>query len=218
MNNLNLTSAEFDRLLKAFASVVFLGALGFAFIQSYFFCVDLSSVILRSFSQALGIFAVIFTVFYKVAWRWPLIAKLMQKPIVHGVWIGKLRSDFGGSTDKKLELPIVFVLKQTYLTLSVQSFTASQQGESRLEALIRNVKTEASRLSYVFELRKIFPGANIVTSGAGDLRIESSGKILRGTYWTNTPTHGEIILELISHDCEYITCYEDAKIKWPNLL
>ncbi|MEG4675714.1 hypothetical protein, partial [Enterobacter cloacae] len=102
--------------------------------------------------------------------------------------------------------------------LSIQSFTERQEGESRLEALLRSSKTDVTRLCYVFELRKIFSGAHSITSGAGELKLAGDQLSLNGTYWTNTPTHGEITLRLITRDCEGISSYQDAKKRNITLL
>lgn len=216
MNNLSLTSTEFERLLKVFGTLTFGVTLLVAGMQIYFLNAEMETVVLRAFSTSLALSTMAFGIFYKSAWRWEKVAKWMQRPVVHGVWAGQLRSDYGGQSEGQLKLPIIFVVRQTYLTLSVQSFTTSQEGESRLEALIHNSKTEATRLSYVFELRKIYSGAKIMTSGAGELKLVGRGKKLKGDYWTNTPTHGELSLVLVSRECQGVTCYADALQKWPT--
>lgn len=214
MNNLSITTAELERLLKVFGWLLGLFWLAAFLIQWKCFNIAASSAAWRAFSPAVGGAILLFGVFYKVAWRWESLAKWMNRPIVHGIWKGELRSDFGLVDKSTLVIPIYFVVRQTYLTLSVQSFTDKQDGESRLEALLKNSKTEATRLCYVFELRKLYPGANLLTSGAGDLRLLSSGRELKGTYWTNTPTHGELILKLVSRDFDGIESFDDAQNKF----
>lgn len=214
MNNLSITTAELERLLKVFGWILGLFWLAAFLIQWKCFNIAASSAAWRAFSPAVGGAILLFGVFYKLAWRWERLAKWMNRPIVHGIWKGELRSDFGLVDKSTLVIPIYFVVRQTYLTLSVQSFTDKQDGESRLEALLKNSKTEATRLCYVFELRKLYPGANSLTSGAGDLRLLGSGQELKGTYWTNTPTHGELILKLVCRDCDGIESFDDAQNKF----
>jgi hypothetical protein len=126
-----------------------------------------------------------------------------------------LLSDYKRSKENPLEIPIIFVIRQTYLTLSIESFTRSQEGESKLEALIRNTRTESTRLSYVFELKRYYGSENKLTIGAGQLRLQDNNVVLRGSYWTNTPTHGELKLKLMSRDCNGIDCYEVAERLYP---
>lgn len=114
-------------------------------------------------------------------------------------------------------MPIVFVIRQSYMTISVQSFTAGQEGESHLEALIRNEKTEATVLSYVFELRHPYSPEARLVRGAGELKLVSNNRELRGLYWTDTPTHGSLTLVLVSNEVNGVACYEDALKKWPSI-
>jgi hypothetical protein len=214
MNNLSLTVTEFQRLLKVFAGLT---AIAWALIfltQWHLMDVEPPTAAWRSFTVALTVATFIFGVFYKVAWRSERIARWMRRPIVHGVWKGTLLSDYMTDKDHPLEVPIFFVIRQTYLTLSLESFTRSQEGESDLEALIQNARTESTRLSYVFELRRQFRGENKLTIGAGKLRLQDESTVLRGFYWTNTPTHGELKLKLVSRDCDGVDSYEVAERRW----
>lgn len=211
MNNISLTSAEFDRLLKVFGWLLGTLCLIIFIIQFFCFQTPAHTAAWKAFSLSLGLSVLFFGVFTKLAWRWSRLARWMSRPIVHGVWKGELQSDFGAIDGGRLTVPIFFVIRQTYLTLSIQSFTESQEGESRLEALLRSSKTDVTRLCYVFELRKLFSGAHSLTSGAGELKLSGDQRSLFGTYWTNTPTHGEIRLELVSRDCEGVASYQDVQ-------
>ncbi|WP_224788400.1 hypothetical protein [Pseudomonas fluorescens] len=172
----------------------------------------------RAISYGLTCITFLFGVFFKLAWRSPRIARWMRRPIVHGVWRGTLSSDFQQAGKSPLQIPIIFVIRQTYLTISIESFTKSQEGESKLEALIQNGRTEATRLCYVFELKRQYQGENKLTTGAGDLRLINDSKHLKGHYWTNSPTFGELQLELISRECSGVDCYEVAERKWPTTI
>ncbi len=211
MNNLSLTTVEFERLLKVFGWLLGLLGLLIFLIQWHFFQQSILFAAWKAFSLSLGLCVLFFGIFTKLAWRWRHLARWMNRPLVHGVWEGELKSDYGTVDGKRLVVPIFFVIRQTYLTLSIQSFTERQEGESRLEALLRSSKTDVTRLCYVFELRKIFSGAHSITSGAGELKLAGDQLSLNGTYWTNTPTHGEITLRLVTRKCEGISSYQEAK-------
>ena len=211
MNNLSLTTAEFERLLKVFGWLMGILGLLIFLIHWYYLQQPIPSAAWKAFSTSLGLCVLFFGVFSKLAWRWRHLAKWMNRPLVHGVWVGELRSDYGAFDGNRLVIPIFFVIRQTYLTLSIQSFTERQEGESRLEALLRSSKTDVTRLCYMFELRKIFSGAHSITSGAGELKLAGDQLSLNGTYWTNTPTHGEISLRLVTRDCKGIASYQEAE-------
>lgn len=210
MNNLSLTSAELERLLKVFGCL--LGAISLAIFLIQWKCLQTTaySAAWKAVSSSLALNMVLIGFFTKLAWRWQRLAQWMKRPLVHGIWKGELMSDYGSINGERSVIPIFFVIRQTYLTLSIQSFTERQEGESRLEAILRSSKTDITRLCYVFELRKVFSGAHSLTSGAGELKLAGDQLSLTGTYWTNTPTHGEIYLELIDRNCEGVASYKDA--------
>ena len=220
MNNLSLTAAEIERLVKA---LLYVGCAMFAAITAssvYFVGTPLLTAAWRALSPTVLLTSLLFGYFVSSAWRWPVVAAWMRRHLVHGVWAGKLTSDFkrpGELEATRVEIPIVFVIRQSYMTLSVQSFTPGQEGESRLEALIRNEKTEAAVLSYVFELRRPYSPEGKLTRGAGELKLVSNDQELRGLYWTDTPTHGSLVLRRVSDEVEGIACYEDAVRKWPSI-
>lgn len=217
MNNLSLTQSELQRLLKVYFSLVLAVALCLYFALTFLEYEPLTAA-WRAISYGLTCITFLFGVFFKLAWRSPRIARWMRRPIVHGVWRGTLSSDYKQTGKTPLEIPIVFVIRQTYLTISIESFTKFQEGESKLEALIQNGRTEATRLSYVFELRRQYQGENKLTTGAGDLRLINDSKHLKGHYWTNSPTFGELQLELISRECDGVDCFEVAERKWPSTI
>ena len=216
MTNLTLTAEELKRLMSSFAILFIAIVAALAFIQWHFLSAKPLTAVFRSISAALFVTSTVFYVFYRWAWHVGPIAKWMGRPMVSGVWLGYLNSDFGKtSSGKPTVKPIVLVIRQTYLTLSIQSFTDSQAGESKLEALIRNSRTETTRLAYVFELKNDYPGARKLTNGAGDLQLLTQDTILRGSYWTSSPTHGTLSLQLKCRDSDGVKCFQDATRRWP---
>jgi len=207
---MNLTHSEFERLLKAFGWM--LGTLWTAIflVQLTYFQTPATSAAWRAFGSALALSVLAFGALKKLAWRWKPLAKWMGRPCVHGVWQGELLSDYGATNDSRLVIPIFFVIRQTYLTLSIQSFTERQEGESQIEALFKNSKTNSTQLIYIFELRKSFSGSSSLIKGSGELKLSGNHLSLTGTYWTNTPTHGDINLKLISRKIDDVTTFQEA--------
>lgn len=214
MNNLSLTQSELQRLLKVYFGLVTTLAICL-YLALSFLGYEMLTAAWRAVSYSLTCITFLLGIFFKLAWKSPLIARWMRRPIVHGVWRGTLSSDYKKNNETYVKIPIIFVIRQTYLTISIESFTKYQEGESKLEALIQNGKTEATRLSYVFELRRQYRGENKLTTGAGDLRLINESKQLKGHYWTNSPTFGELQLDLISRECDGVDCFEVAESKWP---
>jgi len=158
------------------------------------------------------------TIFFVTwAWKWSWVAHLMHRSVVHGVWAGNLQSDFKNEGNSGVDLPIIFVIRQTYLTLSVRSLTQRQRGTSSLEVLVHDEKTQDTHLSYVFKLDQPWVPRGKYGYGAGELQLEAGGTILRGVYWTDSPTHGTLRLKHVSTDVEGISCFEDAEQKFPGI-
>lgn len=217
MNNLSLTKREMEALFKVFAGAAVLIFALIAVINVEEVKRDGAFAVWRFMSSALVVATLLLAYFTTNAWKRPWVAQRMGRPVVHGVWSGTLTSDYVSNGKTATKMPIVFVIRQTYLTLSLQSFTAGQEGESKLEALIHNAKTDAKRLSYVFELRRPYVAGSKLTSGAGDLKLQDNDQELKGLYWTDSPTHGSITLRRISNEVDGVSSFADALRKFPQI-
>ncbi|WP_334040439.1 hypothetical protein [Burkholderia ambifaria] len=217
MENFTLTEQQFNLLKKAFTATVVLLAGAVALVNIHFFQAPVNvTSLFRWFTTGLSVASFLFVIFYKWAWRIGPLPAWSGRPLLQGVWVGSLTSDYGQAPGTPpLTLPIVFVIRQTYLTLSLQSFTQSQTGDSRVEAIIRNARNNATRLAYVFELKNEYPGARKLVNGAGDLELLAGDTILKGSYWTSSPTHGSLIMQRVSTRPDEIKRFEDATQKWP---
>lgn len=219
MENVTLTADAFSAIKKGFAYVS--AALIFiVLLVRWHFGAELGlPEFFRAAGVAIGVASCIFWMFYRWCWRVGPLPTWLGRPIVHGIWIGKLSSDYGRDIGSApFEKHIVFVVRQTYLTLSIQSFTDRQVGESKVEALIQNKRTSSTRLAYVYELKNQYAGQSTLVNGAGDLNLiskASTALFLKGAYWTSSPTHGNLCLRRISDECEGIAEFSDAVRRWP---
>lgn len=215
MNLLSLTHQEFERLLKVFTTVTVLLTALVALVRWLGFGAPVVTAVWQSFTLALSASTLAFGFFSRWTWKSARLASWLKRPIVHGLWRGTLHTNYrapDGTTTPDIE--IAFVIRQTYLTLSIESYTRNQEGESKVEALLQNAKTEATRISYIFELRRQYQGENKLTAGAGELKLLDEGRRLKGHYWTNSPTQGDLELNLVTRDCEKVDCFEAAERSW----
>ncbi len=213
MQNLTLTRGELTQVLKVFAYAVLGVAASLTYLQCRYQGTEVLGAAARSVSIAMLLAGGGFVLFYRHAWRIGPLARWMKRPVVHGVWLGWLKS-----SRLDAPLPIVFVIRQTYLTLSIQSLTRDQEGCSRLEALISDARLDATWLSYVFELKKPYTNQSRLTRGAGELKLLKRGTVFSGLYWTDDQAHGTIKLERVSEDCSQVESFDDAVEKWPAKL
>lgn len=217
MNNLSLTKSELDTLFRAFAGLAILIFAGICYRNFDVLQRDGITAGWRFASSALLVTGLIMTSFVTWGWRIPCVARLMKRPVVRGVWAGTLTSDYVANGHEPVKITIVFVIRQTYLTLSVQSFTPNQEGESKLEAIIHNEKTDSKRVSYLFELSRPYTPNSGRVCGAGELKLLNDEKELKGMYWTDSPTHGTISLTHYGKDVKGVASYNDALRKFPNI-
>jgi hypothetical protein len=212
MNSLTLTRPELNRLLKIFAAtcitVVSILTAGCVL----FFEKSLFAAVLQSASIAITVLTIAFTSIAYKPWVWPKLANWLGRPIVHGLWWGTLYTDYRQNDDKQHEpILIAFVISQSYLSLSIQSFTKRQPAASTLETLYVDDKTKNAQLRYVFEMIRRAYAENKITNGYGELTLQDDGKKLEGHYWTNSPTQGRLELKLISRKCDGLNSFESVE-------
>ncbi|MCC5086723.1 hypothetical protein [Xanthomonas campestris] len=203
-----LSRDEFNKLVRIamwLNAAMFLGIvsirlwLGAALMPAAFQAISLSIVL----STAILVFGM------NLTWEWRLLAWLAKRPIVHGVWWGEIKPIYKGVALPAI--PIAFVIRQKYASLSIQSFTASIPADSAIEVFERSDKSTDVYLKYVYQMTREANAENKSTIGYGRLRLELAGKVLNGSYWTNSPTSGQIRLQLVARDCNEVNCFESAR-------
>lgn len=218
MHNLTLSEPELQRLLKVF---------GYLVVVIWAICVGATWLftggeftwgsVLKALPLAITISGFAFALLYGASWKNAWLAHKLGRPTIHGAWCGTLISDYEAGSGVELHIPIVFVIRQTYLSLSVLSYTpGGQVGKSTLEGLVQDARSGETFLRYVFELSRLYRNENKITKGTGELRLENNASVLRGYYWTSTPTHGEIRLKRMTRDCEDMDNFDMACKRWPN--
>jgi len=210
MSNLALSKTDFDRLVKAAAYLAAILCFSTFVLLIFVFGSDATTAILRAIASTPPLVSLVVFLFCRFAWKMPWIARLMGKPIVFGLWKGTLFSNYDCEEGEYREIPIYFVIRQSYLTVSIVSYTANQEGESTLESLTQHERTERKQLRYVYELRTPYQSTSDLVRGTGELTLTGEAANLRGSYWTDTPTHGELTLQRVTHDCDGVDSFEDA--------
>lgn len=149
--------------------------------------------------------------------RWPFKI-LLRVPLLGGTWIGHLESDWvRGATDPRRQIPIVFVIQQDLLSLTLVSFTEDREGRSYVAQLAIDDAAKTFKLIYIYSLRDEFRAGEGVQQGAAEVQVTGpKGFELRGEYWTNTKTRGRLIL---SHRSSYaVSSFREAKAKFHDQL
>ncbi|WP_313206932.1 hypothetical protein [Stenotrophomonas sp.] len=163
----------------------------------------------QSISLSIGLSTALLHFGLNRVWKWPVLAWLANRPIVHGVWWGEIRPIYQGRAIEPI--PIAFVIRQKYASLSIQSFTSNIPADSTIEVFERSAKSTDVYLKYVYHMTREANAENKSTVGYGRLRLERAGQVLDGSYWTNSPTSGQIRLNLVTRECDDINCFESAR-------
>lgn len=211
MASLTLTGLELSRLTKAFAVTALVLTAAISLFRWGCLGHPLGQAVLQSVFLAITLTGLLFAGFYRFGWRLGPLAGWMGRPDLRGVWLGHLSSSYFKDGQP---IPIVFVIRQTYLNISICSYTEKQRGQSTFEALIQNDRHAITVLAYIYELQRHYAGAQEQVKGTGEVELLGADT-LRGYYWTNSPTHGSISLQRKSSHCEGIHEFKDAVLKWP---
>ena len=145
--------------------------------------------------------------------RWPFTL-LLRVPILEGTWTGHLESDWvRGADNPQRQIPIVFVIRQNLLSLTVLSFTEDRHGISYVAQLLKNETANTIKLAYIYSLREEFRAGEGVQQGAAEVRVVGQrAHELRGEYWTNTKTRGRLILAHRSP--QEVRSFQEARSRW----
>ncbi|PPT93842.1 hypothetical protein XaraCFBP7407_16730 [Xanthomonas arboricola pv. arracaciae] len=206
-----MVSLSRDELKKLVQILLWLNAIIFASILliRLFMGVALLTAVLPALSTAIFVSTMVLLFGINLTWKWRLLAWLAKRPIVHGVWWGEISPIYQGKAIPAI--PIAFVIRQKYASLSIQSFTSNIPADSTIELFERSDKNTDVYLKYVYQMTRDANAENKSTIGYGRLRLELAGKVLDGSYWTNSPTSGQIRLKLVTRDCDEVNCFESAK-------
>lgn len=158
----------------------------------------------KEIPQAISIYVVLGIIFTKYVWKWPILQGwLIKIPVLQGTWVGELKSDWvNPETQKGIDpIPIVLVIRQTYLAIRITLMT--QESSSYSTTADINTVTSGDELYLVYNYTNR-PKATIrdrsaIHDGAATLKIVRTPKrILEGEYWTNRKTRGEIRVQFKS--------------------
>lgn len=212
MTSLTLTYSELLLLLRVFAIASVAIAALIAFPHSIFLQTHLIATWVKYLGVGITISTLLLTLAARRAWTSPKLERWLGRQRVHGLWWGTLETDYGKVGGEVMDpIAIAFVIRQTYLTVSIQSYTSRQPAKSTMENLHNDSKTTDTELSYVFEMRRLAYGENKLTVGFGQLILIDGGGKLVGDYWTNSPTQGRLRLSLVRRDCQKINSFEAAE-------
>ena len=142
-----------------------------------------------------------------IFWKINRVEKLTTVIDLNGTWFGTFE---WRSCNNKEESKMSIVIKQNYKQFKIISYTEKSTNSSYNEHYIVNRDTSINELSYSYSQRGQDVDDRFKYSGSSELKIKSTnnGYILKGDFWTENMTLGNIHLQKISN--EKIHSFEDA--------
>lgn len=193
MKNIREEAAIWIQIISA---IVIWIVLQLAFFQKI--GIDVES--LKLLPEVVTIYTIFHLLFIKVGWRLPLAQKwLVPFPDLQGTWQGTLQTTWANPETGIIPppIPLILVIKQSFDAISCVMYTKESTSRSKAALLIEEDDSGIKELSYNYtnlpdlSARPRSP----IHEGAATLRIISTPqKTLKGEYWTNRKTTGEITL------------------------
>lgn len=156
--------------------------------------------------------------YFKWAWKWVYVRKLLYRPNINGTWLGEFKSDW--QNEQGLENPprrFVLVIRQHWFSISVRAFTNLQNTESYVEILMIDDLKGIKLLAYLFSEKRVGAGDHGPRQGAAELELIEDGtmKFLEGHFWTQAGTRGYIKVKQAS-SIDYVASFDQANGKWQD--
>lgn len=155
-----------------------------------------STTALRTISIAGSAATIIFLLYDRYIWKWPIVRMFTGKPVITGTWRGTVRSDYLAPGKSRPLPPIAAVIRieQTDSKVYVTLFTSESQSVSELGRVVKEPDGRWRIIwQYVNSPRPPVRHRSNVHQGVCDVYISGKhGEALTGQYYTNRKTVGEV--------------------------
>lgn len=156
--------------------------------------------------QVVTLDVILFEIFKKWGWKFKFFRNwLVTFPNINGTWIGYIHSDWKNpETGECVDpIPTMLTVYQTFTHLSCTMYTDEMKSYSASEGFNIDPEKQIKQLSYIYTSnpRAVLSERSNQHIGAMVFDIvEKKERKLKGDYWTNRKTKGEIILEFYSKE------------------
>jgi len=176
-------------------------------------CFDVTLMSINGIKSILSfssILLIIWSLYFKYGWKIKLLNKILYKPNLNGTWLGTYRS-MNEKTKEIFEGEICLIIRQSYLSMNITSFTDKFISYSYTESLVYHKESESNKIVYVYSQDEFDPTNSETRKGTSELKLilELNNYKLRGDFWTNNKTKG--VLELCHLSTNHSTSFLDAK-------
>lgn len=171
------------------------------------------TVLLQLSGLAVSAVSLLLLAFDRYLWKLPVVRSLARRPVLHGTWKGTFVSDYVYPQTGRREGPTesYLVARQTYSSLHVRFITARSASES-MACELRKKEDGRHEIYALYENRPplLAQGESPVHRGGLILEVVGSPPHrLKGSYWTDRKTQGD--LELDGYSKEVRDDFDGAK-------
>ena len=153
---------------------------------------------LRGYSIAVLSAVVLWSAWDRWIWRVSLFQRMQfVPPKVSGTWKGVLRSHWTDpdTKDRPPQKDVYLVIRQTFSSISVALLTDESQSQSH-SVLAKATKVNGLSYLYLNEPEMAANEGSHIHRGAAIFRLSDTPvAMLRGRYWTDRETRGELIFK-----------------------
>ena len=194
MKNVTLKSSLYLLLLVSAIAWVVL---------AYFNNLDLSSVkdFLGLIPKVVSIDLLVIAVFVKWGWKFKMFRGwLVPFPNLRGSWAGEIYSDWiNPETGEKVPpIPVMLTINQSFFHISCKMMTGEMDSFSTAEGFNIEADRQIKQLAYIYTSKPRISLNERSLPHDGSIVfdiIENPEEKLKGRYWTERKTTGEIILK-----------------------
>ena len=137
--------------------------------------------------------------YFNIGWKIEPLNKILYRIHLNGTWYGTYKS-VDPKTKNIYEGEIIVRIKQSFLTLSVTSYTEKYKNYSHSEVLKYDEKSETYGLVYVYSQKENDPLDLNARNGTSELTVtyDNNDYELSGEFWTILGSRGKMNLTRIS--------------------
>lgn len=153
-----------------------------------------------------SVFTVLYLLWNRYIWRWPLFQRFTVPPDLRGEWFGNLESSFnstdgqtqypdGGTDEVNNNLPRMKI-KQTWTHIAVTIYFEDSTSTSTTAAFLQQLTDPVLRITYQNQPNGSTSNDMVIHEGTNDLKLQvcDEMRVLSGKYYTDEHrnNHGEV--------------------------
>lgn len=151
-------------------------------------------------------------VFDQWVWRFPIIHRLVGRPHIAGTWLGTLEPSAGSKMPDggNHAIQSALVIEQSYWSISLTLMTAEGSSRSTSAAIRTDAENNSGRRTLAYSYANQPDQKHLARSpahlGAANLHVVGrSPREIRGSYWTNRFTAGDMTFRFVTREVDFPT-------------